>query len=237
VQFGRWILVGTALTFLALQSDRLILAKLISFRMLGIYGIAFALSDIPRQIILQFCSRIGFPFIAKFSERPRSEYQAIVLKYRMPVMVVGGLLLVFTVCTGDYFVRLIFDKRYYEAAWMIGILTLGLWHTLLYSTTSQAILSLQKAHYNAIGYLVYCITLYAGLPFGYHMLGMTGAVLAVALSDLPVYFITVVSAHREGMKLYWQDTWLTAAFVVCLGAGLLLRSWMGFGSPFANVPW
>jgi O-antigen/teichoic acid export membrane protein len=237
VKFGRWILIGTALTFLALQSDRLILAKLISFQMLGIYGIAFSLSDIPRQIILQFCSRIGFPFIAKFSDRPRAEYQAILIKYRLPVLAVGGLLLILVICTGDFFVLHVYDKRYHEAAWMIGLLTLGLWHTLLYSTTSPAILSLQKAHYNAIGYLVYCITLFIGLPIGFHWLGMTGAVLAVALSDLPVYFVTVYSAYREGIVLFLQDAWLSVAFFAALAAALALRASLGFGSPFANIHW
>ena len=45
VTFGRWILIGTVLTFLAQQSDRLILSKLTTLTMLGIYNIAFQLSD------------------------------------------------------------------------------------------------------------------------------------------------------------------------------------------------
>jgi O-antigen/teichoic acid export membrane protein len=237
IRFGRWILVGTALTFLAGQSDRLILAKLISFQMLGIYGIAFAISDVPRQIILQFCGRIGFPFIAKFSSKPRREYQDILIKYRMPVLAVGGLLLIIVVCVGDFFIRGVYDKRYHDAAWMIGLLTVGLWHTMLYSTTNPAILSLQKAHYNAIGYLVYCVSLYSALPIGYHFLGMAGAVLAVSFADLPVYFVTLYSAHREGIRLYAQDAWMTLAFVVTLAAALALRSALGFGSPFAHIPW
>ena len=61
LHFGKWILIGTALTFLATQSDRLILGKLVSIETLGVYGIAFALSDLPRQIIMMFCTRVGYP--------------------------------------------------------------------------------------------------------------------------------------------------------------------------------
>ncbi|MFT4114986.1 oligosaccharide flippase family protein [Silvibacterium sp.] len=237
VTFGRWILIGTALTFLALQSDRLILGKLVTFGMLGIYGIAFSLSDIPRQIILQFCSRVGFPFIAKFSDRPRPEYRTILRKYRLPVLAVGGLLLITVICSGDLFILRVYDKRYHEAAWMIGILAIGLWHTLLYSTAYPAVLSLQKSHYNAIAYLTYCITLFIALPLGYHWLGMAGAVVAVAFSDLPVYFVTLFSAHREGVGLLSQDVGMTLAFLASLALALTLRTWAGFSLPFAHIVW
>ena len=235
VKFGRWILIGTILTFFALQSDRLILGKLVSFQMLGIYGIAFNLSDIPRQIILQFCSRVGFPFIAKFAQRSRSEYRSILLKYRSPVLMVGGLLLIGVICTGDVFIRHVYDKRYHEAAWMIAILTVGLWHTMLYSTIIPAVLSLQKAHYNAGAYLAYCITLFTALPLGYHFFGMTGAVFAVAFSDLPMYFVTLYSAYKEGVGTFRQDVLLTILFILSLVAALALRSSLGFGIPFPHI--
>ncbi len=236
VKFGRWILVGTALTFLALQSDRLILAKLVSFQLLGVYGIAFSLSDIPRQIILQFCTRIGYPFIAKFSGRPRSEYREIFLKYRRPVLAIGGLLIIGVVLTGDKFILRLYTKPYHGAAWMIPILAVGLWHTLLYSTTSPAIFSLQKSHYNAFAYLLYCIALYVALPLGFHLWGMVGAVIAVALSDVPVYFVTAYSAVREGVGTLRQDAWLTLAFFASLALALAARVALGFGWPFPHLP-
>jgi O-antigen/teichoic acid export membrane protein len=235
VNFGRWILIGTALTFLALQSDRLILAKLVSFQILGVYGVAFALSDIPRQIILQFCSRIGFPFLAKFSEQPRGEFRSILLKYRFPVLSVGGILIIGVVLTGDVFIHHVYTKPYQGAAWMIGILAIGLWHTLLYSTVSPAVFALQKSHYNAFAYLAYCITLYAMLPLGFHLLGMPGAVIAIAASDLPVYFVTAYSASREGVSTLRQDGLLTLAFCGTLALALAGRAALGFGFPFAGL--
>jgi O-antigen/teichoic acid export membrane protein len=235
VHFGRWILIGTALNFLALQSDRLILGKLTSMQMLGIYGIAFTLSDVPRQIILQFSQRVGFPFVAKFIQGPRSEYRAIVLKYRMPVLAIGGLMLIAVICLGDLFILHIYDPRYHQAAWMIAIFGLGLWHTLLYSTTTPAIMALQKSHYNAFAYFLYCITLFISLPLSFHLWGMTGAVIAVAASDLPVYFVNLYSAHREHVGTFVQDLKLTIAFVIALAAALVLRSSFGLPSPFPHL--
>lgn len=232
VGFGKWILVGTAFTFLAVQSDRLVLAKLVSFRVLGVYGIAYALSDVPRQVIVQFCNSIGFPFIAKFSDRPRVEFRAILLKYRRLVLAVGGLAIIVVICTGDFIIGHLYTQPYWGAKWMIGILALGLWHTMLYSTTFPAVLSLQKSHYNAIAYILYCATVYAGLPTAYHIAGIVGAVVAIAASDLPVYIVTAYSASREGVSTWRQDLWLTLAFAAMLVLVLAARSALGFASPF-----
>ena len=232
VTFGRWILIGTVLTFLAQQSDRLILSKLTTLTMLGIYNIAFQLSDIPRQIILMFSSKVGFPFIAKLAHKPRPEFRQVLLKYRMMVLAAGALMLTVTICTGDLFIRRVYDYRYHNAAWMIAILAAGLWHTLLYSTITPAIMSLQKAHYNALANLLYFISLCALLPLGYHFFGMVGAVIAVAISDLPMYFVNVFASYQQGLGTLQQDGLMTLVFVGLLAAGLMIRQVLGAGSPF-----
>ncbi len=235
LHFGKWILIGTALTFLATQSDRLILGKLVSIETLGVYGIAFALSDLPRQIILMFCSRVGFPFISRFAQQPREEYRAIFLKYRLPVLVVGGLGLILVVCTGDQLILHLYDRRYRDAAWMVAVLAVGLWHTMLYSTISPAILALSKAHYNATANLVFCISLFTLIPLGFHYWGMLGAVAAVAVGDLPVYFVVLYAAHRENIGTFLQDALMTAAFILSLAGALALREGLGFGQPFQGL--
>jgi O-antigen/teichoic acid export membrane protein len=235
IHFGRWILIGTALTFLAQQSDRLILGKLVSVVTLGVYGVAFALSDLPRQVIVLFCTRVGFPFIARFAQHPRSEYRAVLLKYRLPVLAVGGLGLTIVICTGDQVILHLYDHRYRDAAWMIGILAAGLWHTTLYSTVSPAILALSKAHYNAAANLVFCVSLFTLLPLGFHYYGMPGAVTAVAVGDLPIYFVVLYAAYREKVGTFLQDMLMTAGFIATLSGGLALRVALGFPLPFPHI--
>jgi len=232
INFGRWILIGTVLTFLANQSDRLILSKLTTLTMLGIYSIAFSLSDVPRQIILMFASKVGFPFIAKLAHKPRPEFRLVLMKYRAMVLAVGALMLTGTICLGDVFIRHVYDKRYHEASWMIAILAFGLWHTLLYSTITPAIMSLQKAHYNALANFFYFLTLCSLLPIGFHFYGMIGAVAAVAISDLPMYFVNVYASYRQGVGMLQQDGLMTLAFLATLALGLAIRHAFGLSLPF-----
>jgi O-antigen/teichoic acid export membrane protein len=238
--FGRWILIGTAITFLANQSDRLILPKLlpksIAFQVLGVYGIAFSLSDLPRRIIIMFSSKVGFPFITRFVHRPRPEFRKLLLKYRMMVLAAGAVLLTFTICVGDIFILHAYKKPYHGAAWMIAIFGLGLWHTLLYSTTSPAIMSLQKSHYNALANLLYFVALVCLLPLGYSYFGMVGAVTAVAISDLPMYIVNVYASYQEGLGMLRQDGLMTLVFIGTLALGFAIRHVFGLGLPFPGIP-
>jgi O-antigen/teichoic acid export membrane protein len=231
-RFGRWILVGTIFSYLALQSDRLILGKLVALKVLALYSIAYNISDLPRVVVTQFCAKVGFPFIAKFVDRTREEYNAIILRYRAPVLLAGALLLTLTICTGDLFVLHVYDNRYSGASWMVAVLALGLWHTLLYSTISPAIMALAKSHYNAFAYGVYCVSIFVLLPLGFHYFGIVGATIGVAASDFPVYIIYLFSARRERIHVWRQDLWVTCAFGVILAAGLAARHMFGISLPF-----
>jgi len=223
VKFGKWIMLGTAFYFFASQADRLILGKLITFTALGIYGVAFTIADIPRQVIVQFASRVGFPFVAKMTYLPLPEFRKAVLTYRFYCLLAGAFLLSVMVFLGPVFVKHVYDARYRDAIWMIPILSLGLWHTLLYSTTGTILFALERPRYNAFGMAGYCVAMFVGLPLAFHFGGMFGAVISVAAGDFPLYLILESGASHEGVSMWRQDGIATAAFLAMLGTGLFLR--------------
>jgi O-antigen/teichoic acid export membrane protein len=223
VHFGKWILLATPLFFFASQADRLILGKLISFSLLGVYGIAYSVSDIPRAIIVAFSNKVGFPFIAKMVDMPRPQFRALLLRYRLRVLLSGAALLAVTVHLGGFVVTRIYDTRYHAASWMVPVLALGLWHTLLYSTLYPALLSLGKSHYGTIGNACYFVAVITAIPLAFHFYGMFGAVVAVAAGDFPLYVVMVTGASREGVSSWKQDLQATGFFVALLTLGWGLR--------------
>jgi O-antigen/teichoic acid export membrane protein len=227
VHFGKWILLATAFYFFASQADRLILGKLISFSLLGVYGIAFQVSDIPRQVINAFTQKVGYPFIAKMAHLPVADFRSIFLNYRFQTLVAGAAMLCAMVHGGGFLVGKMFDHRYHGAIWMVPILALGLWHTLMYATTMPALFSLGKSKYGAIGNGSYCVAAILGIPAGFFLFGMVGAVVAVAAADFPLYVVTVIGASREKVSTWRQDAIATAIFVVMLAAVSAIK--MAFG--------
>ena len=223
VHFGKWILIGTAFYFFASQADRLILGKLVSLTMLGIYGLSYQLSDIPRAIIGALATRVAYPFISKLLPLSREEFRTNYLRYRTYILLAGAVLLSLMVTWGHLLIVKLYDRRYHDASWMIPILALGLWHTLLYQTTAPVLFALGKAKYNAYGNAAYCVGIFAGIPLAFHFFGMFGAVIAVAAGDFPLYVVTQFGATREGVRPLAQDAQMTAVFLAILGACLFLR--------------
>ena len=223
VHFGKWILLATALFFFASQADRLILGKLISFSLLGVYGIAYSVSDIPRAVINAFSTRVGFPFLAKMSHLPIVEFRQVFLQYRFRVLVAGAVLLCLMAHLGGILVTRMYDSRYHAASWMVPVLALGLWHTLMYSTTQPMLLSLGKSYYVATGNAAYLVAIIAALPLGFHFFGIFGAVVAVAAGDFPLYVVFVIAASREGVSTWRQDLQTTGIFLTLLALGLGAR--------------
>jgi O-antigen/teichoic acid export membrane protein len=224
VHFGKWILLSTAFSFFASQADRLILGRLIGFTLLGIYSIAYTVSDIPRQIINAFTQRVGYPFIAKMAHLSRSEFRNVFLSYRYRALLGGAVLLSLMVYLGGFLISKVYDRRYHDASWMVPLLALGLWHTLMYATTIPALLSLGKSQHQAIGNAIYCATVITAIPVGFHFYGMFGAVVAVAFGDLPMYFVIATASSREGVSTWKQDVQATGIFMALLSLGFMLKA-------------
>lgn len=223
IHFGKWILLSTAFYFFASQADRLILGRLISFSMLGVYGIAYSVSDIPRAIINAFAQKVGYPFIARMVHLPIVEFRKVFLRYRLRALLAGAVMLCLMVHLGGFLIIKMYDQRYHAASWMVPVLALGLWHTLMYATTMPALFSLGKSRYSAIGNAAYSIAVVSAIPIAFHFFGMFGAVVAVAAGDLPLYFVTVAGASREGVATWQQDLQATGIFLAFLGLGAGLR--------------
>lgn len=213
VHFGRWITIATAFYFFASQADRLILGHRISLALLGIYGLAYQISDVPRAIILAVGTRVAYPFIAKIIHQPVDRFKATFLHYRFFALLAAAVLLAIMVNWGGLLVVHLYDRRYREAAWMVPILALGLWQTVLYQTTYPVLLSLGRPKYNAIGNVFYCLFVCTSIPVAFHFFGMAGGVAAVAAGDFPLYVAIQLGLTRNGVGPWLQDLKMTALFV------------------------
>ncbi|MEG4342528.1 oligosaccharide flippase family protein [Microcoleus sp. A003_D6] len=233
--YGKWIFLSTILFFLCSQADRLILGKIFTLTMLGIYGIAFTLGDMPRQVIIAISGRVIFPSISLLADLPRPELRAKILKNRKLILIPLAVGLAIFVSFGDQLILALYRKEYVAASWMMPILALGIWHTTLHNMMASCLLAVGKSQYAAMGNLLTFVNLCISIPLGYHLKGNLGAVIAVALGDLPTYAVTNYGLWREGLTCFWQDMQLTALFVGVLVTLIWCRVAFGLGLPIDKI--
>ncbi len=233
--YGKWIFLSTALFFLCSQADRLILGKIFTLTMLGIYGIAFTLGDMPRQVIMALSGRVIFPSISMLAELPREELRAKILNNRQLILIPLAVGLAIFVIFGDQLILTLYRKEYAAASWMMPILALGIWHTTISSMMGGCLLAVGKSQYPAMANLLTLVNLCISIPLGYHLKGNLGAVIAVALGDLPTYAVINYGLWKEGLTCFWQDMQFTALFVGVLASLLWCRVAFGLGLPIDKI--
>lgn len=233
--FGKWIFVSTAMTFLASQADRLLLGKLLSFTLLGIYTVAFTFADLPREIVKRVSATVIFPVISRKKELPRSHLRAMILEKRQLVLL--GLALGLTVLSGfgDLAISVLYSDEYHSAGWMLSVLALGLWPHLLAQTMFPALLAIGKPRYSAYAQFFKFLYMIVALPLGYHLMGVAGTVIAVALNDLPFYTAISYGLWREGLLGLKQDLVITCVLLAMIIFVFGIRMSLGWELPFSEL--
>jgi O-antigen/teichoic acid export membrane protein len=234
-KFGRWIWLASVLTFLASQIDRLILGKLLALQMLGIYSIALAISDAPRGLTLSINNNVIYPAYSKAAGMPRAQLREKILRHRWPLLVIMACVVTSLAVSGDIIIRLFYDKRYAAGAWMLQLLALGVWPSALSYTIDSSLFAIGQPRYAPYGNLSKLLFTAVGIPLGFRLFGVAGAVIAVALNDLPYYVPIAYGLWREGLNSFAQDTKATALLLAMLTVALMIRSALGFGSPIHGL--
>ncbi len=235
LSFGKWIFIASALVFVAEQADRLILGKLLSFEMLGVYTVAYTLASIPKEIIRQVSHKVIFPAVSEQSDLPRYTLRAKILHQRRLMLIGCAIVLAALVTVGDLVVGTLYDQRYADACWMMPILCCGVWFSLLFYTISPALLGIGKPLYSAQSNFARFGIIAFGVPLAHQSFGLLGAVIVIALSDLPLYIVNLYGLWQEKLTCFIQDIKSTVFFVGILNLLLLIRYSLGFGVPIQHL--
>lgn len=233
--FGKWIFISTIMTFLAGQADRIILGKLFSLSILGVYSIAFTFADIPKKVIGKISSQVVFPIFSKQATLPRKSLKAKILQKRWLILIIMAFLVTVLVSFGDLVIFALYDQRYTQAAWILPILTLGIWPLLLLLSIEKVLLAIGKPFYLAYGNFLKFIYMLIGLPLGFSLMGILGAVIVIALNDLPVYGVVVYGLWQEKLSVLVQDIQATLLLVGLLTLVLTGRYILGWGFPLEGI--
>jgi len=217
--FGSWIFFSTLAIFAANHVDRLIFGKLTTMTTLGVYSIAVMLALAPTQALSTVSNRVLFPLYTRVHYSD-DDLANVFRTARWPLLVIGGWAAAGFIAGGPTIIRLLYDSRYWEAGWMIQIMSSGLWFGIVLGGTYGAVvLAVGRSDWTASVSFSKFLTMLAFIPVGYWFGGFPGAVGGLAVSELVRYAISVFAAARLGFQERGQDLAMTLRVAVSAFAG------------------
>jgi len=218
VRFGRWIFLSTVLSFLVMQSDRLVLGKLIPLSLLGVYGIALAWSSIAGMVTERVFDNVLFPLLSRL-HNSGGDFSKPYRRARLPWVMLAGWILACLVGGGGALIRFLYDARASEAEWMLRYLAIGAWFGTLGSSASAATLARGKASGLALGSAVKLVGMVGLVVLGMKLWGFPGALAGLVLSELLRYATLSAFVARLGSRALLDDAWLSAVVAVAAAGG------------------
>lgn len=230
--FGKWILGSSLLTFLCNQGDDLFVGKVLGASTLGLYQMAYLISNLPATEITHVASQVSFPAYARLQDSPERLQQMHLTVLRLVALVSIPL------ATGIFFLSADFTTLFLGPNWepmVPAMQLLAVWGLLrsVGAPIGALLKGIGKPHiltYIQVGKLILLsICIYPMTS----LWGLTGAAVAVVIHTLPIEFYVHYLAMRivkcpatSYLKaLYWP----VFASLIMLAVLFVLREYL-FGS-------
>lgn len=232
--FGRWIFVSTAFTFLASQSDRLVLGKLFPAALLGLYAIAANLAALPMQIIGQLANRVFYPVVA--SAMRRDDYDvASIRRARARLLMVIAPAMGMGIAMSPPMVQLLYDVRYHDVGPLVSLLLVGTWLSAIGTSYATIVLAAGQPKYMSFGNALKFVLFIGPVFFVSDRFGVRGVALLLSLAELGVIAALLVGCRGLGVITWQAEIGMSAVVVasagLCWGLHRVLVSLTGMRLP------
>lgn len=208
IAFGKWVFLSSIVYFLAMNFDRLYMAKAISLELLGIYGVARSLADVLSLLAARFGNLIIFPIVAA-ADLSRDELRAKLAHARPKLLITAALAVSLFAAISDLLIQLLYDERYQAAGAMLPILAMGVWFAILCTLNEAVLLGIGRPAYGAIANTIKLGWLLVGLPIAVTYHGVAGAIVVIAAAEFVRYVPLWHTQRREGLSFLRQDVIIT----------------------------
>lgn len=122
--FGKWILASTIVIFIATQGDDIFLGKVLGVTALGLYTLAFQISNTPATEITHVISQVTFPAYSKLQEDRKKLSIALSKTIRMILTITIPISIAIIIFTPE-FVRFILGRQWLQIIWPVRILVIS----------------------------------------------------------------------------------------------------------------
>ncbi|WP_375285507.1 oligosaccharide flippase family protein [Sphingomonas sp.] len=235
--FSKWIMLSSLAFYAAVYVDRLFLGRVVPLAVLGVYGLAKAVADLPNTVAGRLAFQVVFPFVASSREglaagsAARRELGQARRNFLLLVLV--GIATV--MAWSDHAVILLYGRRYAAAGWMLCLLLVGGWIAVMSSLNEATVFGSGKPKNVGLANSTRFIVMATVLPTGFALLGLPGALLALPAAEFTRYLMLMQAQRQLGTTFLRQDGLMSLALLGLFGAWIALRLSLGLGVPWAAL--
>ena len=199
MRFGKWIFLGTIVSFFAGSLDRILLGKLLTLQELGIYSIALTFARVGIEVSTRLSVTVLFPILSRSQDDPVTLVGQSI-RARGLILLAGGALVCGLAISAPAFFRLLYDPRYATAGVVSQWLAILVWFTIVLSSMERVPLALGHPRALFVAGLVITFGYALAVP-AYWAAGLPGFILGISAGSLIAHLVLLrwVPLRRDDM--------------------------------------
>lgn len=221
--YGKWLMVSSTFSFVALNADRIILGGVMTASLFGIFVIAQIWIGATSMVINRLIDQVGFPAISEMIRTRPDDVPRLFRKLQTGIdgMCIIAFLVMFF--GGQLLIDLLYTDTYSEAGHYLRLLSLS-YLSLRFYSHNTLIMNLGNSKAVMVMSAIRAFSICVLLPLAYHNLGMDFALVVIALNPLVSSFYALgilkpyLGKNQVRLDLLWVIVTLVLAVFVALYA-------------------
>ncbi len=222
--FGKWILLATALTFMAYQVDRLMLGKYVTLEELGIYAILIAWSEIPRVAMMKWASQVFYPQISKW-HIDQDNFRANTQHLRGVILSIASMPMGLAIGLAAPWIALLLTQPYSDWGHLLAIMFVGIWIESIDILYHQGFLTINRPQIRSVGMTASVVLFVLLMVPAYNFMGLVGVAWLTVFCRFSRLMIQWYYAHRHGLLFALQDL-AHSVVVAVIAVSMLLLTYL-----------
>lgn len=223
--FGGWVLMSSAVTYLSGNGRQLLLAGLVDVRLLGLFGLAGALSTAAWMTIQQVAGKVLLPAYAEVVRKEPSRLSNVLERSRRAQLLPGCAFSTLFALAGPFIVDVLYDPRYAEAGLMLQIQGACAMIGLLSGSYSGVLWALGRPGLSTALLAAQVTIAFASMLVGSQVAGGLGVVVGSAVSAWLFYPVNVLVFRRLGLWQPRTDVVVIAVTAVVATIVIMTADW------------
>ena len=222
-RFGKWIFLSTALTFCAIQIDRILLGTLIPMSLLGVYGVAFAIGSLPAALLGSLEGSVMFPVLSRAADQSREVLQHQLMVARGVLLGVGLLMITSVFCTSELFFRSLYNYDFHYAGFLAKQMVPWIWVLVMSNSLIPATLAIGDSRSLAAHNLVKLVATATFCYLGFQIAELSGFMIGLAIGAVAGHVVLQFALYLHGISIFRQDLGFSLSLVVLCGVAQIIE--------------